>query len=75
MVDGRRRDSGHFALSANGVLAFGAAKDYEAPDDAGGEGTYSLTVQVSDGTDDATAVISVALSNRNEAPTADAGAD
>ena len=33
-------DSGHFALGANGVLAFGAAKDYEAPDDAGGDGTY-----------------------------------
>ena len=68
-------DSGHFALSAGGVLAFAAAKDYEAPDDAGGDGAYDLRVQVSDGTDDATADISVSLSNRNEAPAADAGAD
>ena len=66
-------DSGHFALSAGGVLAFAAARDYEAPDDAGADGTYHLTVQVSDGTDDATADIRVSLSNRNEAPSADAG--
>ena len=44
-------------------------------DDACGDGTYDLTVQVSAGTDDATAGISVMLSNRNEAPTANAGAD
>ena len=68
-------DSGHFALSASGVLTFAAAKDYEAPDDAGADGTYDLTAQVSDGAGDATADISVSLSNRNEAPTADAGAD
>ena len=68
-------DSSHFTLSAGGVLAFTAAKDYEGPDDAGGDGTYDLTVQVSDGTADATAAISVSLSNRNEAPTANAGAD
>ena len=68
-------DSGHFALSAGGVLTLAAAKDYEAPDDTGGDGTYDLTVRVSDGTDEATAGISVSLSNRNEAPTADAGAD
>ena len=68
-------DSGHFALSAGGGLAFAAARDYEAPDDAGADGTYHLTVQVSDGTDDATADIRVSLSNRNEAPSADAGGD
>ena len=68
-------DSRHFALSASGVLTFAAAKDYEAPDDAGGDGTYDLTAQVSDGTGAAAADIRVSLSNRNEAPTADAGAD
>ena len=68
-------DRGHFTLGAGGVLAFAGAKDYEAPDDAGGDGTYELTVQVSDGTDDATAAVRVSLSNRNEAPVADAGAD
>ena len=68
-------DSGHFTLSENGVLAFTAEKDYEAPDDADTDGTYQLTVQVSDGREEATADVSVLLSNRNEAPTANAGAD
>ena len=68
-------DSSHFTLSAGGALAFAAAKDYEAPDDAGSDGTYNVTVQVSDGVNNTTADISVALSNLNEAPTADAGAD
>ena len=68
-------DSSHFGLSAGGTLAFQAAKDYEAPDDAGSDGTYNLTVQVSDGTSSATGDISVALANRNEAPVADAGSD
>ena len=43
-------DSGHFTLDERGVLRFAVPKDYEAPDDAGGDGTYELTVQVSDGT-------------------------
>ena len=68
-------DSGHFTLDESGVLRFAVPKDYEAPDDAGGDGTYELTVQVSDGTDAATAALRVALANRNEAPTANAGAD
>ena len=68
-------DSGDFALRTSGVLAFTAAKDYESPDDADSDGTYGLTVQVSDGPDAAMAAIRVSLSNRNEAPTANAGAD
>ena len=68
-------DSGHFTLDERGVLRFAVPKDYEAPDDAGRDGIYELTVQVSDGTDAATAALRVALANRNEAPTANAGAD
>ena len=68
-------DSSHFTLDERGVLRFAVPKDYEAPDDAGRDGTYELTVQVSDGTDAATVAIRVALANRNEAPTANAGAD
>ena len=68
-------DRAHFVLSEGGTLAFLEAKDYEAPDDAGTDGTYNLTVQVSDGTSSTTADLSVALANRNEAPTADAGPD
>ena len=68
-------DAGKFGLTAAGVLTFAAGKDYEDPDDTGTDGTYDVTVQVSDGTNTATAAVTVALANRNEAPTADAGAD
>ncbi len=68
-------DSGHFTLSEDGSLAFVAEKDYEAPDDANGDGTYELAVRVSDGTEEDTADVRVSLSNRNEAPTAKAGSD
>ena len=44
-------DADHFTLSEGGILAFSAAKDYEAPDDVGADGTYEVTVQVSDGTE------------------------
>ena len=56
-------DAARFVLSESGVLAFGAAKDYEEPDDADADGTYELTVKVSDGTSDDTAEVSVTLEN------------
>ena len=68
-------DGGKFGITSAGVLAFAAAKDYEAPDDADTDGTYEVTVQVSDGVRSATAELTVTLLNRNEAPTAEAGAD
>ena len=68
-------DSGALAITTEGALSFLAAKDYESPDDVGGDGTYALTVQVSDGKQSGTADLSVTLSNRNEAPAANAGAD
>ena len=68
-------DSGSFTLSSAGVLAFSTAKDFESPDDAGGNGSYQVAVQVSDGERTGTADLTVTLSNRNEAPTADAGDD
>ena len=68
-------DASKFTLSTAGVLAFSAAKDYEAPDDTGSDGTYEVTVQVSDGANTDTADLTVTLTNLNEAPTADAGTD
>ena len=68
-------DASEFSLSASGVLAFVAAKDFEGPDDADGNGVYDVTVRVSDGVRSATGDVEVSLANRNEAPTADAGAD
>ncbi len=68
-------DESRFALTAAGALSFGSAKDYENPDDSGTDGTYNVTVAVSDGTNSATAVVTVTLANRNEAPSANAGGD
>ena len=68
-------DRSRFALTPNGVLAFAAARDFEAPDDADGDGTYQLTVTVSDGDNRSSADLRVTLTNRNEPPAADAGED
>ena len=56
-------DSGKFSLTSAGVLTFIAAKDYEAPDDDDADGTYEVTVQVSDGTETDLADLVVTLEN------------
>ena len=66
-------DAAQFTLSSAGVLAFASAKDYEAPDDADGDGDYEVTVNVSDGEHTGSADLTVALTNVNESPTAEAG--
>ena len=68
-------DRAKFTLSAAGMLAFAAPKDFENPDDAGRDGAYNVVVRVKDGTGSDTADVEVAISDRNEAPTADAGDD
>ena len=68
-------DAAKFAVTAAGALSFAAAKDYETPDDAGADGVYEVTVQVSDGGRTDSADLTVTLTNVNEAPTADAGSD
>ena len=56
-------DAAAVTLSESGVLAFGSAKDYEEPDDSDTDGTYEVTVQVSDGVNDVTADLVVTLDN------------
>ena len=68
-------DSSHFTLSSGGSLAFAASKDFEHPDDSNSDGTYVVTVQVSDGGRTGSADLDVTLSNVNERPTAHAGED
>ena len=68
-------DASDFSLGEDGVLTFAAAKDFESPDDTDTDGTYELTVQVSDGGRSATTDITVTLANLNEAPNANAGSD
>ena len=60
-------DSGTFSLTVAGVLSFTAAKDYEQPDDADSDGTYEVTVQVSDGANTDSANLTVAIANIDEA--------
>ena len=68
-------DEAGFAVTAAGVLSFVAARDYETPDDANSDGVYAVAVAVSDGGRTDSANLTVTLTNVNEAPTADAGAD
>ena len=68
-------DAGKFTLSSTGVLAFASAKDFENPDDADTNGSYAVTVEVGDGALTDTADLTVTLTDANDAPTANAGAD
>ena len=60
-------DGAAFALTAEGVLSLAATKDFEAPDDADGDGTYEVTVEVRAGAQSATAALSVTLTDVDEA--------
>ena len=63
-------DRAMFALTANGALSFTAAKDFEAPDDADGDGDYEVTVRVTDGANPVDAALVVRLSDVDDtAPT------
>ena len=60
-------DADQFTLGSAGDLAFSTAKDYENPDDADGDRTYEVTVQVSDGTSTSSPLdLSVTVTNVDE---------
>ena len=54
-------DRARFAITSGGLLSLRAAQDYETPGDTGGDGTYEVTVQVSDGANAVTADLKVTL--------------
>ena len=56
-------DQSHFILTSSGALVFTQAKEFEAPDDDGADGTYNITVQVSDGVNDTSSDITVTLAD------------
>ena len=68
-------DAGSFTITEAGALSFVTAKDFETPDDSDIDGSYQVSVRVSDGANTDTADLTVTLTNVNEAPTAEAGAD
>ena len=59
-------DAASFTLSADGVLAFAAAKDFEAPDDADGDGGYEVTVRVTDRANPVDAALTVSVADVDE---------
>ena len=63
-------DQNKVTLSTRGVLAFQAAKDFETPDDADGDGDYEITVRVTDGANPVEAALTIRLTDVDEvAPT------
>ena len=67
-------DAAQFALTADGVLSFSAAKDFEAPDDTDTDGQYEVTVRVTDGPNPVDAVLLVRLEDADDAAPALTGA-
>ncbi|MGL5363385.1 MAG: cadherin domain-containing protein, partial [Bosea sp. (in: a-proteobacteria)] len=62
-------DSGKFTINATtGVLTFVTNPDFETPTDSGGDNTYDVIVQVSDGTLLDTQAIAITVVNDNDAP-------
>ncbi len=62
-------DAASFAIdSVTGALSFVTAPNYEAAGDADGDNVYEVVVAASDGTLSDTQVLSVTISNVNEAP-------
>ena len=63
-------DADKFTLTGAGVLAFKAAPDFEAPDDVDTDGSYEVTVRVTDGVNAVETALVVRLSDIDEiAPT------
>ena len=60
-------DEGDFTI-IDGVLRFSNSPDYEMPADADTDNVYMVTVKASDGTDMATNVVTVTVTNVDEVP-------
>ena len=56
-------DQDDFQISSRCVLTFSATPDYETPTDSGGNNTYEVTVQASDGTNTPTQAVTVSVIN------------
>jgi subtilisin-like proprotein convertase family protein len=62
-------DAGKFTINpATGKLAFSPAANFEVPTDANADNAYEVIVQVSDGSQAATQLLTVTVNDVNEAP-------
>ncbi|MDA0849333.1 MAG: Ig-like domain-containing protein, partial [Verrucomicrobia bacterium] len=59
-------DAALFLVSSSGVISFKTAPDYEAPTDSDGDGTYVVTVTVTDGSLADSITVLVAVSDTQE---------
>jgi ELWxxDGT repeat protein len=67
-------DAALFAVSTDGAVSFRTAPNFEAPEDAGGDNVYEMTVTASDGVLSSVArAISVTVTDVNEAPIVTSG--
>ena len=80
IVGGADRDAFRLRTLNDGMrqveaLSFTEAQDFEAPGDQGGDGTYEVTVEVTDGFNPVTAALTVALTAAPPVVTMEAGPD
>ena len=62
-------DASAFTIDTNtGALSFASAPNFEAPTDAGGNNTYDVIVQTSDGVLSASQTLAIHVTDVNEAP-------
>ncbi len=62
-------DAAKFAIDTNGVLSFVTVPNFEAPNDAGANHVYEVTVKVSDGNSHDIQALTVSVQNVDEAAT------
>ena len=62
-------DADDFAIDSSGVLSFVNNPDFEAPTDADTDNVYSVTLEVSDGTNIDTQALTITVTGVDEAPT------
>ena len=62
-------DADDFNISTSGALSFASAPDFEAPTDADTDNVYSVTLEVSDGTNTDTQDLTIMVTGVDEAPT------
>jgi VCBS repeat-containing protein len=61
-------DQAFFSITSGGVLTFLAPRDFEAPADSGANNTYVVQVTATDGTNPVNQVLTVTVTDLNEAP-------
>ncbi len=69
-ITGAGADNALFEIVGGNQLRFKVAPNFEAPADAGLDGTYEVTVQATDGLNTTTQTLTVTVADVNEAPTA-----